>query len=83
VDTGACFSIFPYHSATPATGPLLSGPAGQSILCWGEKKLDLSLHGCHFLWVFLLEVVQFPILGVDFLRHFNLILDPTADRLVD
>ncbi len=82
-DTGASFSIFPHRSAAPATGPLLSGPAGRSIPCWGEKKLDLLFHGLRFSWVFLLAAVQFPILGIDFLRHFNLMVDPGADQLVD
>ncbi len=81
MDTGANFYIFPHHSTAPATGPLLSGPAGQSIPCWG-KKLDLSFHGHRILWVFLLVAAQFHILGVDFLRHFNLMVDPAADCLV-
>jgi hypothetical protein len=83
VDTRASFSIFPHCSAAPATGLLVSGPAGRSIPCWDEKKLDLSFHGRHFLWMFLLAAVQFPFLGVDFLRPLNLVVDPAADRLVD
>jgi hypothetical protein len=34
-------------------------------------------------WPFLLAKVQFPIIGVDFLRHFKLLVDPAANPLVD
>jgi hypothetical protein len=83
VDTGASFSIFPHHSSAPASGPVLSGPSGKTIPCWDEKFLTLSFHGKTFTWTFLLAAVQFPILGVDFLRHYKLLVDPAANRLVD
>ena len=53
------------------------------IPCWGERRLSLSFHGRLFVWPFLLAKVQFPIIGVDFLRHFKLLVDPAANRLVD
>jgi hypothetical protein len=45
--------------------------------------MDLLFHGYHFRWTLLLANVQFPIIGVDFLRHFHLMVDPAASRLVD
>ncbi len=83
VDTGASFSIFPHKSSTPPSGPALFGPAGKIIPCWGEKYLVLSFNGRQFHWTFLLAAVSFPILGVDFLRHYRLLVDPAANRLVD
>jgi hypothetical protein len=83
VDTGASFSVFPHSSASPPVGPALAGAAGQPIPCWGERQFRLSFNGKVFLWPFLLAAVQFPILGVDFLRHFGLLVDPAGDRLVD
>jgi hypothetical protein len=83
VDTGAAFSVFPHSSSSPPVGPALAGAAGQPILCWGERQFRLSFNGKVFLWPFLLVTVQFPILGVDFLRHFGLLVDPAGDRLVD
>ncbi len=83
VDTGASFSIFPHYSSAPASGPVLSGRSGNTIPCWGEKKLTLSFHGKVFTWTFLLPAVQFPILGVDFLQHYILLVDPATNRLVD
>jgi hypothetical protein len=67
VDTGASFSIFPHKSSTPPSGQKLTGPDGQLIPCWGEKRIVLVFHGRRFAWTFLLADVQFPIIGVDFL----------------
>jgi hypothetical protein len=39
VDTGASYSIFPHWSSSPPTGPLLAGPSGTAIPCWGEKRI--------------------------------------------
>ena len=83
VDTGAAYSIFPHFSSSPPRGPSLAGPAGGVIPCWGEKQLTLTLDGKQFKWVFLLAAVHFPIIGVDFLRHFKLLVDPAGGRLVD
>ncbi len=83
VDTGASYSIFPHSSAAPPSGPKLRGAAGQLIPCWGEKTINLSFQGKRFTWTFLLAAVSFPIIGVDFLRHFGLMVDPSANALVD
>jgi len=40
--------------------------------------MPLVLHGRWFEWTFLLADIQFPIIGVDFLRRFCLIVDPDA-----
>ncbi len=47
-----------------------------------SQVIDL-MHGRRFTWNFLLAAVSFPIVGVDFLRHFQLIVDPAAKMLVD
>jgi len=83
VDTGASFSVFPHFSSDPTTGPALYGAAGKIIPCWGEKVLQLCFNGKPFEWTFLLAVVSFPILGVDFFRHFQLSVNPAANRLED
>jgi hypothetical protein len=48
VDTGAAFSILPYSSASPPSGPRLTGPSGTPIRCWGETAVDLQLSGQPF-----------------------------------
>ncbi len=82
-DTGASYSVFPFRSPEPPSGPSLTGPDGQRILCWGERELALSFHGVSFTWIFLLADVQFPILGIDFLRHYHLVVDAAGGQLVD
>jgi hypothetical protein len=73
----------PYKSALKPKGQHLAGPDGQSIPCWGERTTDLIFNGRRFAWTFQLADVQFPIIGVDFLRHFRLLVDIAAGRLVD
>ena len=50
--------------------------AGRTLtLCWGSRVQTISA-GCHtFKWSFLCAAVAFPILGVDFLQHFDLAVD--------
>ncbi len=37
IDTGAAFAVFPHHSSRASLEPLLCGPGGQPVACWGEK----------------------------------------------
>ncbi len=83
MDTGATYSIFPFSSPGKQSSPRLTGADGLHIPCWGERRLSLTFHGRLFGWSFLLAKVQFPITGVDFLRHFKLLVDPAANHLVD
>jgi hypothetical protein len=71
-----------FNISSPPTGPLLAGPSGTSILCWGEKEFTLSFSGRLFKWTLLLADVKFPILGVDFLRHHRLLVDPAENQLI-
>ncbi len=48
IDTGASFSIMPYKSSLKPQGQRLAGPDGQSIPCWGERKMDLIFNGRRF-----------------------------------
>ena len=83
VDTGAAFSILPHHSSVRPSGPRLIGPDGLPIACWGDKPVQLVLDGRRYQWIFLLAAVQFPIIGIDFIRAHLLLVDPSSDRLVD
>jgi hypothetical protein len=75
VDTGATFLVFPHSSDGPLCGPALAGAAGRTVPCWGEKQFKLSFDGKHFSWL--------NIIGVDFLHHYGLLVDPAGNRLVD
>ena len=81
VDTGSSFSILPFSSHLPPTGPLLKAANGQRIPCWGRRRQSITFGGHRYSWQFLLAAVDFNILGVDFLQHFNLSVDVAAKLL--
>jgi len=82
-DTGASYSILPHHSSAVASGPSLHGPAGRQIKCWGERELTLTFNDKQYKWIFLLADVKFAIIGIDFLKHFKLVVDAAAGQLID
>lgn len=57
---------------------------GSSIPTFGRKSLTLNL-GLRraFKWIFVVADVHKPILGADFLHHFNIMVDLKKKRLVD
>ena len=78
VDTSSTFCIIPHSSSSPPCGPLLKSANGQRIPCWGKRRLTVQFYGRGYSWWFLLAAVDFHIIGVDFLKHFKLIVDVTA-----
>jgi hypothetical protein len=78
IDTGAPFSIVPFKCTLKPLGQRLAGPDSQSIPCWSEGKTDLIFKGRRFTWICLLADVQFPIISVDFLRHFRPLVDTST-----
>ncbi len=81
VDTGSAFSIMPWQSSAPPSGPSLSGADGRRIPCWGERSFTVTIGGVPRQWQFLLAAVSFPIFGVDFLCHHSLVVDVANLRL--
>jgi hypothetical protein len=75
VDSGAAFSVLPHQSGEAASGPALRGADGSRIACWGRRTTAAMFGGRRFQWNFLLAAVAFPIIGSDFMSHFNLVLD--------
>ena len=49
--------------------------------CWAEWRLSVIFGGHRYSWAFLLADVQFNIIGVDFLQHFQLLVDVAAGGL--
>ena len=82
VDTGAEVSVIP--PSTCQQGRTLQAANGATIATYGTRslKLDLGLRRT-FNWIFLLADVTTPILGADFLRHFDLLVDTRRHRLID
>ncbi len=82
LDTGFAFSLMPWRSESPPSGPSLAGADGLRIPCWGQRSFTVSLEGVPRRWDFLSAAVSFPILGADFLRHHRLLVDVANLRLL-
>ena len=87
VDTGAEVSVLPVSwvscSTSPA-GPTLQAVNHSTIATFGSisRTINLGLRRS-FRWVFLVADVKLPILGVDFLHYFNLLVDVSKGCLID
>jgi hypothetical protein len=82
VDTGSAYSIFPFQSSKRPFGPRLTAANGQRIRCWGSRRRPLLLAGQEYQWNFIQAAVSFPILGIDFLKHFELLVDVVSEKLI-
>src|SRR5436190_13940237 len=87
IDTGADLCVYP---RTLVRGPRqkdsyeLSAANGSAIATYGTIILTLNL-GLRrdFSWRFVIADVSKPIIGVDFLGHFNLLVDVRNQKLID
>lgn len=86
VDTGADLSILPPNNIERKniSEYKLYAANGTEIKTYGQKILNLNL-GLRrdFKWSFLLADVTKPIIGADFLRHFDLTVDLKRKKLID
>lgn len=87
VDTGADVSVLPItcndFDVRP-TAIMLYAANGSPIKVIGEKsiKIDVGLRR-EFLWSFVVAGVTSPIIGSDFIKHYDLLIDLRRNRLVD
>lgn len=88
VDTGAVISLLParyaatHKQADPAFQ--LQAANGSVIKTYGTKALKLSLNlRRDFTWDFTIADVTYPILGMDFLQHYQLGIDTPKHQLID
>ena len=87
MDTGSDVSCFPrklLHERSQPTGYNLSAANNSTIHTYGfiQLTLDLGLRR-DFVWQFIIADVSSPIIGSDFLAHYNLLPDCRALRLID
>jgi len=87
VDTGADLCVYPRkyvrESRTRSTYELAAAN-GITIYTYGQKILTLNLDLRRpFTWRFVIADVSKPIIGADFLSHFNLVVDLKNHRLID
>lgn len=89
VDTGACVSILPFNFVTnnsilpsPVT---LKSASGEEIKCYGETRMEVSLKQLRrtFEWCFVVADTTCPLLGIDFLTHFGIVIDCKNKFLID
>jgi hypothetical protein len=82
VDTGSSYSIIPHRSTAHPHGPALRSANNVRIRCWGRRQSAIVLSGRPFQFQFILADVRFPIIGIDFLRHFQLVVDVCEEQLL-
>ena len=86
IDTGAAVSVFPptRHEKGKIAALTLQAVNGTRIPTYGERSLSLDLglrRTCR--WIFTIADVSTPIIGADFLHHFNFLVDVNKRRLID
>lgn len=87
IDTGADISVIPVSYGAQAAvndGLVLYAANGTKIPTFGTKRLtlDLNLRRC-FTWSFVIAKVEQPIIGIDFLKQFNLLVDAKNGSIID
>ena len=87
VDTGSLCSIWPLRLASnkPKKSCIsLHAVNLSTIETYGQVSLTLNLGlRRNFRWIFIIADLPNPILGADFLDHFNLLVDVRRQKLVD
>ena len=88
VDTGADISVVPPtrldRACDSSRSPSLTAVNGSSIATYDQRCLTVDIGVRRsFTWAFCVADVSNPILGADFLRHFNIQVDLRNRRLLD
>ena len=87
VDTGAMVSILSANTADKRRHPAplkLQAVNGSPINTYGITPLTLDLGmRREFTWKFIVADTPASIIGIDFLRHYNLMVDSRSNKLVD
>ena len=86
VDSGASVSVFLGPKSSSVDGVRRLTADGSSMFCSGSRLIPLRF-SCGsgsrvYTWNFQLAPVSIPLLGADFLQHFNLLVDIKGRKLV-
>lgn len=84
IDTGADISALPappHFEEQPHDRTILAAN-GSAIKTYGYQEQIIQLGDKKFRWNFLLANIKNPLLGADFLTHFNLMVDLKGNRLI-
>jgi len=82
VDTGATLSILPHNAKDRPSGPTLNGANGLPIPTWGTVTKFVQFQRKTFKHTFLQAAVAGPILGIDFLKKFNVTIAPASNKIL-
>ena len=90
VDTGAELSVIPRSltagtpQSSPQPGLTLQAINHSPIMTFGNCSITLNI-GLRrsFRWMFVIADIKHAILGADFLRHYNLLVDVKHSALID
>lgn len=88
IDTGADISIIPPKNTDKTklheTKTKLFAANGTQIKTYGEIRLTLNLGlRRQFTWNFVIADVKMPIIGADFLKFYDLLIDVKRGKLID
>jgi len=89
LDTGASISVLPKtytnNLIINPTAVKLSTAAGSPLKTYGEARLCLSFKQLRreFDWNFVIADVTDPLLGIDFIRNFELVIDFKKMKIID
>jgi cleavage and polyadenylation specificity factor subunit 1 len=88
IDTGAFVSVYPFKSSDAEgfkadTSPALIAANGTRIRTYGTVTKSLQFNNQSYTWKFLLADVNLPLIGADFLSHYELLVDVANQRLID
>ena len=79
VDTGSIVSLLPFNTVNSDTdnssNTTLFAANGSQIKTAGKQNIELNINGKIYNWTFIIANVTNPILGADFLTHYNLLVD--------
>jgi len=87
VDTGSIVSVLPVNIVNTQqlnnhNKPLFAAN-GTTIKTYGTKNLDLTINERTYNWTFVIADITNPILGADFLSHYNFLIDCKNKKLYD
>lgn len=87
IDTGAEISVIPPSTkeiCNPSPSRKLYAANNTQINTYGQKTLTVDLGlSRKYTWSFIVADVTSPIIGADFLRHYDLLADAKRQRLIE
>ncbi|XP_066956221.1 uncharacterized protein [Macrobrachium rosenbergii] len=86
-DKGACRSFVPASpherlNPTPPTNIHVSTASGEPLKIYRRQTMKLSFSAKQYSWMFIMADVTLALLGADFLKEHNLLVDVASEQLI-